>query len=149
MSLKIFFIITILMILSKANAELLITKESLPYPEHSKVMVKMAPFNLEGNLLVTNPGDKVWLLQAWMQDEKNNKYPYVYPGLSRLESNSSRNLKVIIPRKNTESSELANMGWLILRFLPTEKKSIESKLVLPIEYRMKILNSDRYQVKTG
>lgn len=114
-----------------------------PYPEKSRVIIRQGEdVNVTGNLTVTNPGSRPWLIQTWLEDEEGVRVGHVYPELSRLEANFSRRL-LIVPALSQWREERENVSWLIIRLIPSTESDGRNRLSIPIVLRLKVFLRSR------
>ncbi|EFN7494503.1 molecular chaperone [Escherichia coli] len=112
-----------------------------PYPEKSRVIIRESEAVVTtGNLTITNPGSRPWLMQAWLEDENGVREGRVYPEISRLEPVFSRRL-LIAPslsqwREGREGRERLN--WLVVRLIPSVERDGRSRLTIPVVLRLKV-----------
>ncbi|QLR06110.1 molecular chaperone [Providencia rettgeri] len=127
-----FFVVASLMITSECVGN------TVKYPAPVDIRVRLKSDKnlgyLNGSLAVNNPGEKVWLIQSWLEDADNKHYQYVYPPLARIEPNGSVNLKVYF---NTSNGKYIP-EWLYVKFIPTKEKLIKNGLVFPVTYKLKV-----------
>ncbi len=107
--------------------------ESIPYPLDYQVHLKNKGGRLKGLLQIANPGEKVWLIQAWAEDDVGTKYLIVFPLLSRIEGKKSMVLTIL-----QESYSVIHPKWLVVKLIPSMEKESVNKLVFPIIYKLKI-----------
>ncbi|WP_089641321.1 fimbrial biogenesis chaperone [Escherichia coli] len=111
--------------------------EPVPYPTKSRVIIYQKAKGNAAHLVINNPGERVWLLQSWIEDMYGKRYSGIHPSLSRLESNTSTRLLIYGPQDLwTEDRE--NLAWLNIRIIPEVFQTNESRLTIPIEYRLKL-----------
>ncbi|EIM4450324.1 molecular chaperone [Salmonella enterica subsp. enterica serovar Infantis] len=109
----------------------------IPYPEKSRVIIKDSEVDTMGNLTITNPGSRPWLMQAWLEDEKGVREARVYPELSRLEPNFSRRLR-IAPSLSKWREGREALNWLVVRLIPSTERDGRSRLTIPVVLRLKV-----------
>ncbi|HDC4802747.1 TPA: molecular chaperone [Escherichia coli] len=136
MSLRhIIFIVLYCLCAVQVNAE---SGGQTPYPEKSRVIIRESETVVTtGNLTVTNPGSRPWLMQAWLEDENGVREGHVYPELSRLEANFSRRL-LIAPTLSQWHVGREGLNWLVIRLIPSVKSDGRSRLLIPVELRLKV-----------
>lgn len=109
-----------------------------PYPEKSRVIIRESEAEVTtGNLTVTNPGSRPWLMQVWLEDENGVKEGQVYPELSRLEANFSRRL-LIAPSLSQWREGREGLNWLVIRLIPSTERDGRSRLTIPVVLRLKV-----------
>lgn len=113
-----------------------------PYPEKSRVIIRGGAAVTTGNLTVTNPGSRPWLMQAWLEDEDGVRVGHVYPELSRLEPDFSRRL-LIAPSLSQWREERERLNWLVIRLIPSTGRDARSKLTIPVVLRLKVFLRSR------
>ncbi|EGG8233088.1 fimbria/pilus periplasmic chaperone, partial [Salmonella enterica subsp. enterica serovar Schwarzengrund] len=74
-------------------AQCAIQKANTPYPETNRVIIRGTE-NATGSFTVTNPGERAWLVQSWVEDENGMKYNSIYPNLFRIDGFQSQVLKI-------------------------------------------------------
>ncbi|MBW5879269.1 fimbria/pilus periplasmic chaperone [Yersinia enterocolitica] len=106
-----------------------------PYPEKKTIVIsnEYDSKNLKENLRIINPDKSSWLVQAWAEDEKREKYSLVYPPLTRLEEYGSIFLQI-----HTNDIEKDKISWLVIKIIPSLDKKIRNRLTIPVIYRLKI-----------
>ncbi|MED0049736.1 fimbria/pilus periplasmic chaperone [Escherichia coli] len=114
----------------------------MPYPEKSRVIIRQEDMLLSGNLTVTNPGSRPWLMQVWLEDENGAREGHVYPELSRLEPNFSRRL-LITPSLSQWREERENLNWLVVRLIPSTEPNGRNSLTIPVVLRLKVFLRSR------
>lgn len=106
-----------------------------PHPEDTTITLVRndKDGSVKGQLRVLNSGEKVWLVQSWVEDN-NKKFPVVFPSLVRLEPKSSLTLTVYpkVEKNNTNK-------WLVVKFIPSVTDDNDSLLTIPVSYKLKIL----------
>lgn len=107
-----------------------------PYPSHTRVIINEHE-NINGELIVHNPGNGVWLTQSWLEDEKGKLSGTVLPSLIRLEERFSYKL-IIKPYDKIMRGDTEKLLWLNIKFIPSTNKDDDNKLVIPIIYKMKV-----------
>ncbi|EGO4413999.1 fimbria/pilus periplasmic chaperone [Escherichia coli] len=107
-----------------------------PYPSHTRVIINKHK-NINGELIVHNPGNKVWLTQSWLEDEKGTLSGTVLPSLIRLEERFSYKL-IIKPYDKLMRGDTEKLLWLNVKFIPSTNKNDDNKIVIPIVYKMKV-----------
>ncbi|EGM7736312.1 molecular chaperone [Escherichia albertii] len=114
-----------------------------PYPEKSRVIIRESEAEATtGNLTVTNPGYRPWLMQAWLEDENGVREGLVYPELSRLEANFSRRL-LIVPSLSRWHEGREGLNWLVIRLIPSTAPDNNNKLTIPVVLRLKVFLRSR------
>lgn len=109
-----------------------------PYPEKNRVIIRESEAVVTtGNLTITNPGTRPWLMQAWLEDENGVREGRVYPELSRLEPEFSRRL-LIAPSLSQWREGRESLNWLVVRLIPSVESDGISRLLIPIELRLKV-----------
>ncbi|EPB2021905.1 molecular chaperone [Escherichia coli] len=110
----------------------------IPYPEKSRVIIREneAVVNA-GNLTVTNPGSRPWLIQTWLEDENGVRSGHVYPELSRLEPDFSRRLQ-IVPFLSQWHEGREGLNWLVIRLIPSTESDSRNRLTIPVVLRLKV-----------
>lgn len=109
-----------------------------PYPEKSRVIIRESEAVVTtGNLTITNPGSRPWLMQAWLEDENGIRQGRVYPELSRLEPDFSRRL-VIMPSLSQWREGREVLNWLVIRLIPSVERDGRSRLTIPVVLRLKV-----------
>ena len=110
----------------------------MPYPEKSRVIIRENATGVTtGNLTVTNPDSRPWLMQAWLEDENGVREGRVYPELSRLEVNFSRRLLIAPPLSRwLEGRE--GLNWLVIRLIPSTAPDSNNTLTIPVVLRLKV-----------
>ncbi|EQA2663554.1 TPA: molecular chaperone [Escherichia coli] len=133
MMLRVFSIISLLLTSSITKAEIL-----YPWPGDTEVRLNISGEKglSRGTLRVTNPGDAPWLVQAWAEDEQYRRFNVAYPSVYRLEPFSAYALN-IYPSSNIMSEKLK---WLLISFIPSTMKNNSNQLVMPVTYRLKLIN---------
>lgn len=107
-----------------------------PYPSHTRVIINQHN-SMSGELMLHNPGGRVWLAQSWLEDEKGIISGTVLPSLVRLEQQFSNKIR-ITPYVNLMQGNTEKILWLNVKFIPTTNKNDDNKLVIPIIYKMKV-----------
>ncbi|MBS9106671.1 fimbria/pilus periplasmic chaperone [Escherichia coli] len=106
-----------------------------PHPEDTTITLVRndEDGSVKGQLRVLNPGEKVWLVQSWVE-YNNQKFSMVFPSLVRLEPKSSLTLTVypIVEKNNINK-------WLVVKFIPSVTNDNDSLLTIPVSYKLKIL----------
>ncbi|EPA9819920.1 fimbrial biogenesis chaperone [Escherichia coli] len=114
-----------------------------PFPEKSRVIIRENEAEVTtGNLTVTNPGSRPWLMQAWLEDENGVREGQVYPELSRLEANFSRRL-LIAPSLSRWREGREGLNWLVIRLIPSTAPDSNNKLTIPVVLRLKVFLRSR------
>ncbi|ENW9060633.1 TPA: fimbria/pilus periplasmic chaperone [Escherichia coli] len=133
MMLQIFITILLLLPLSVTKADIL-----YPWPSDTEVRLKISDEKGQsrGDLRVTNPGDALWLVQAWAEDEKYRRYSVIYPSVYRLEPFSAYALN-IYPGNNIMPERLK---WFLISFIPSIVEKNKNQLIIPVTYRLKIID---------
>lgn len=109
-----------------------------PYPEKSRVIIRESEAVVTtGNLTITNPGPRPWLMQAWLEDENGVREGRVYPELSRLEPEFSRRL-LIAPSLSQWREGRERLNWLVVRLIPSVERDGRSRLTIPVVLRLKV-----------
>ncbi len=109
-----------------------------PYPEKSRVIIRESEAVVTtGNLNITNPGSRPWLMQAWLEDENGIKEGHVYPELSRLEPDLTRRL-LIAPSLSQWREGRERLNWLVVRLIPSVERDGRSRLTIPVVLRLKV-----------
>ncbi|MFP2145920.1 molecular chaperone [Escherichia coli] len=109
-----------------------------PYPEKSRVIIRESEAVVTtGNLTITNPGSRPWLMQAWLEDENGVREGRVYPEISRLEPVFSRRL-LIVPSLSQWREEKEGLNWLVVRLIPSVERDGRSRLTIPVVLRLKV-----------
>ncbi|MEC9669518.1 fimbria/pilus periplasmic chaperone [Escherichia coli] len=109
-----------------------------PYPEKSRVIIRQGDDVVTtGNLTITNPGTRPWLMQAWLEDENGVREGHVYPELSRLEPDFSRRL-LIAPSLPQWREGREGLNWLVVRLIPSVERDGRSRLTIPVVLRLKV-----------
>ncbi|EED9464788.1 molecular chaperone, partial [Salmonella enterica subsp. enterica] len=90
-------------------------------------------------LTIRNKSEKAWLIQSWIEDLDGSKQDkMVLPEFTRLEAFSSLNLGIYPLELKKNNSE--KMHWLTVRIIPAlEDKEID-KVVIPINYKLKVFH---------
>lgn len=115
----------------------------IPYPEKSRVIIRENDAKVTtGNLTVTNPGSRPWLMQAWLEDEEGVRKGHVYPELSRMEPNFSRRL-LIAPSLSQWREGREGLNWLVIRLIPSTERDGRSRLTIPVVLRLKVFLRSR------
>ncbi|EOT8213862.1 molecular chaperone [Escherichia albertii] len=115
----------------------------IPYPEKSRVIIRENEAEVTtGDLTVTNPGSRPWLIQAWLEDESGVREGQVYPELSRLEANFSRRL-LIVPSLSWWREGREGLSWLVIRLIPSTAPDSNNKLTIPVMLRLKVFLRSR------
>lgn len=115
----------------------------MPYPEKSRVIIRESEAVVTtGNLTVTNPGARPWLIQAWLEDENGVREGHVYPELSRLEPDFSRRL-LIAPSLSQWREGREGLNWLVIRLIPSTEHDGRSRLTIPVVLRLKVFLRSR------
>ncbi|ECB5535560.1 molecular chaperone, partial [Salmonella enterica subsp. enterica serovar Schwarzengrund] len=117
-------------------AQCAIQKANTPYPETNRVIIRGTE-NATGSFTVTNPGERAWLVQSWVEDENGMKYNSIYPNLFRIDGFQSQVLK-ISTKKEQWSAEHEKMLWLYIKIIPPLDASKKNKLEIPIIYKLKV-----------
>ncbi|MEH5468779.1 fimbria/pilus periplasmic chaperone [Escherichia coli] len=113
------------------------TTNSVPYPIKTRVIVHEGLQEKTANLVVKNPGERVWLLQSWIEDIYGKRYSGIYPVLSRIEPNTNTRL-LIYPPKELWIEDKESIAWLNIRIIPATFLTKENRLTIPIEYKLKL-----------
>ncbi|HBA3709601.1 TPA: molecular chaperone [Escherichia coli] len=114
-----------------------------PYPEKSRVIIRESEAEVTtGNLTITNPGSRPWLMQAWLEDENSVREGHVYPEISRLEPEFSRRL-LIAPSLSQWREGREGLNWLVVRLIPSVERDGISRLTIPVELRLKVFLRSR------
>lgn len=114
-----------------------------PYPEKSRVIIKQGnKVATTGNLTVTNPGSRPWLMQVWLEDENGVREGRVYPELSRLEPEFSRRL-LIAPSLSQWREGREGLNWLVIRLIPSTERDGRNRLTIPVVLRLKVFLRSR------
>ncbi|HHL9454897.1 fimbrial biogenesis chaperone [Escherichia coli] len=109
-----------------------------PYPEKSRVIIRESEAGVTtGNLTITNPGSRPWLMQAWLEDENGVREGHVYPEISRLEPDFSRRL-LIAPSLSQWREGREGLNWLVVRLIPSTESDGRSRLTIPVMLRLKV-----------
>ncbi|OYC53836.1 hypothetical protein RX33_04520 [Escherichia coli] len=109
-----------------------------PYPEKSRVIIRESEAVVTtGNLTITNPGSRPWLMQAWLEDENGVREGNVYPEISRLEPVFSRRL-LIAPSLSQWREGRERLNWLVVRLIPSVERDGRSRLTIPVVLRLKV-----------
>ncbi|HAN4903063.1 TPA: molecular chaperone [Escherichia coli] len=109
-----------------------------PYPEKSRVIIRESEAVVTtGNLTITNPGSRPWLMQAWLEDENGVREGSVYPEISRLEPVFSRRL-LIAPSLSQWREDREGLNWLVIRLIPSTESDGRSRLTIPVVLRLKV-----------
>ncbi|HAY0106691.1 fimbria/pilus periplasmic chaperone [Escherichia coli] len=109
-----------------------------PYPEKSRVIIRQGDDVVTtGNLTITNPGTRPWLMQAWLEDENGVREGHVYPELSRLEPDFSRRL-LIAPSLPQWREGREGLNWLVIKLIPSVERDGRSRLTIPVVLRLKV-----------
>lgn len=109
-----------------------------PYPEKSRVIIRESEAVVTtGNLTITNPGSRPWLMQTWLEDENGVREGHVYPELSRLEPDFSRRL-LIAPSLTQWREGREGLNWLVIRLIPSVGRDGRSRLTIPVVLRLKV-----------
>lgn len=109
-----------------------------PYPEKSRVIIRESEAVVTtGNLTITNPGSRPWLMQAWLEDENGVREGHVYPEISRLEPVFSRRL-LIAPSLSQWREGREGLNWLVVRLIPSVERDGRSRLTIPVVLRLKV-----------
>ncbi|EHR8280852.1 molecular chaperone [Escherichia coli] len=109
-----------------------------PYPEKSRVIIRESEAVVTtGNLTITNPGSRPWLMQAWLEDENGVREGSVYPEISRLEPVFSRRL-LIAPSLSQWREDREGLNWLVIRLIPSTESDGRSRLAIPVVLRLKV-----------
>ncbi|EGO9522583.1 molecular chaperone [Escherichia coli] len=109
-----------------------------PYPEKSRVIIRESEAEVTtGNLTITNPGSRPWLMQAWLEDENGDREGHVYPEISRLEPEFSRRL-LIAPSLSQWREGREGLNWLVIRLIPSTERDGRSRLTIPVVLRLKV-----------
>ncbi|MED0154200.1 fimbria/pilus periplasmic chaperone [Escherichia coli] len=117
--------------------------DQTPYPEKSRVIIRQGDDVVTtGNLTITNPGTRPWLMQAWLEDENGVREGHVYPELSRLEPDFSRRL-LIAPSLPQWREGREGLNWLVVRLIPSVERDGRSRLTIPVELRLKVFLRSR------
>ncbi|MCZ8781158.1 molecular chaperone [Escherichia albertii] len=115
----------------------------IPYPEKSRVIIRENETEVStGNLTVTNPGSRPWLMQAWLEDENGVREGQVYPELSRLEPDFSRRL-LIAPTLSQWREGKEGLNWLVIRLIPPTTSDSRNRLTIPVVLRLKVFLRSR------
>ncbi|QTA28823.1 fimbrial biogenesis chaperone [Escherichia albertii] len=115
----------------------------IPYPEKSRVIIRENEAEVTtGNLTVTNPGSRPWLMQAWLEDENGIREGQVYPELSRLEANFSRRLLIAPPLSRWYEGR-EGLNWLVIRLIPSTAPDSNNTLTIPVVLRLKVFLRSR------
>ncbi|EFH2659450.1 TPA: molecular chaperone [Escherichia coli] len=114
-----------------------------PYPEKSRVIIRESEAVVTtGNLTITNPGSRPWLMQAWLEDENGVREGHVYPEISRLEPVFSRRL-LIAPSLSQWREGREGLNWLVVRLIPSVERDGRSRLTIPVVLRLKVFLRSR------
>ncbi len=114
-----------------------------PYPEKSRVIIQESEAVVTtGNLSITNPGSRPWLMQAWLEDENGGREGHVYPEISRLEPEFSRRL-LIAPSLSQWREGREGLNWLVVRLIPSTERDDRSRLIIPVVLRLKVFLRSR------
>ncbi|EHN94252.1 fimbria/pilus periplasmic chaperone [Escherichia coli] len=107
-----------------------------PYPEDTKITLKrdVHDASFRGSVRVSNPGERAWLVQSWVEDSEHKKAPLVFPSITRLEPKSS--LRLAVYKGNYEQ-----IDRVIVMFIPPENIHSESWMTIPIAYKLKVNES--------
>lgn len=70
-----------------------------PYPESNRIIIR-GEDNATGRITVTNPGERAWLVQSWLEDENGMKHNFTYPNLFRVDGFQSQTLKISTKKNN-------------------------------------------------
>ncbi|ENZ5952285.1 fimbria/pilus periplasmic chaperone [Escherichia albertii] len=126
----ILFIVTIFYS-AGANAEI-----SYPYPTDTQVRLQSdeTSLALKGQLQVINPGENIWLIQAWGEDENRKKHPVIFPAISRIEKYGNVLLKIY-----PETVGKKEIKWFVVKIIPATKKEQHNRLSIPVVYRLKLI----------
>lgn len=115
----------------------------IPYPEKNRIIIRGNEAEVTtGNLTVTNPGSRPWLMQAWLEDENGVRNGHVYPELSRLEPDFSRRL-LIAPALSQWREEKEGLNWLVIRLIPSTVSDSRNRLTIPVVLRLKVFLRSR------
>lgn len=117
-------------------AQCAIQKENTPYPETNRVIIRGTE-NSTGGFTVTNPGERAWLVQSWVEDENGMKHNFIYPNLFRIDGFQSQTLK-ISTKKEQWSAVHEKMLWLYIKIIPPLDATQKNKLEIPIIYKLKV-----------
>ena len=111
-----------------------------PYPNDTKVILQKKDNGSthKGFLRISNPGDKLWLVQSWTEDKNKKKHPYVFPSLTRLEPNESIMLTIIQPDSFSVLDD-----WVTVLFIPSEDPKSNTSISVPIAYRLKLHGNEQ------
>ncbi|EGI24637.1 protein FasE [Escherichia coli TA206] len=136
MSLRyLFFIILSCLCAGRTYAE---SAGQTPYPEKSRVIIRESEAVVTtGNVTITNPGSRPWLMQAWLEDENGVREGSVYPEISRLEPVFSRRL-LIAPSLSQWREGRERLNWLVVRLIPSVERDGRSRLTIPVVLRLKV-----------
>ncbi|MEQ1928459.1 fimbria/pilus periplasmic chaperone [Escherichia albertii] len=109
-----------------------------PFPERHQICLKYDGDSgeVKGYLRIDNPGENIWLIQSWVEDEKHNRYSIIYPPLTRIEKKSSVALKFYSEKYS------GDLKWAIIKIIPSIKKKEGNKLTIPVIYRLRICNKN-------
>ncbi len=126
----------LLFIIAIFFSELASAEISYPYPTEPQVHLQRdeTSLALKGQLQVINPGENIWLIQAWGEDENRKKHPVIFPQISRIEKYGSILLK-IYPEIVSENE----MKWFVIKIIPTTQKEQHNRLSIPVVYRLKLI----------
>ena len=113
------------------------TSSLIKYPFLSDTKVKLS---IEGDkkikqgvLNITNPDERAWLVQSWIEDEEGEKSSNVYPSIARIEAHSNLVLRIYPPL-----SDKCNAGWVVVLFIPPDRGNKSNQLAIPVAYRLKM-----------
>ncbi|HBA7710212.1 TPA: molecular chaperone [Escherichia coli] len=107
-----------------------------PYPESNRIIIR-GEENATGRITVTNPGERAWLVQSWLEDENGMKHNFTYPNLFRVDGFQSQTLK-ISTKKEQWSAMHEKMLWLYIKIIPKLDTTKKNKLEIPIIYKIKV-----------
>lgn len=116
-----------------------------PYPEKKKIFInnEYNSRHPKEGLRIINPDKSAWLIQAWAENEQREKYPVVYPPLTRLEKYESIYLKIY-----ENDIAKSNISWFIVKIIPSTDKAVNNRITIPVIYRIKIEYKNSEEQKT-
>lgn len=106
-----------------------------PFPDETKVKI----FSTEGikiekgTLRLTNPGEQVWLVQSWVEDNERKRTSAVYPSISRLEPKGKLVLNIYPLHEDINKD-----GWVVVLFIPPKDSTLTNQVIIPVAYRLKM-----------
>lgn len=113
-----------------AKAALILNETRVIYPEQFS----------QSSVKVENPGDLVFLAQAWIENDKGREEERftVYPPLTRLNARSSTTLRIEKIDASKLPDDRETMMWLNVKEIPQSQPVTKQQLVVAFKTKIKI-----------